>query len=264
MSSPGVLAVIPARYASTRFPGKPLAEICGLPMILHVYRGVAALEGVDRVVVATDDERIKSVVEGDGGNAVMTARTHVSGTSRVREVASRHRYAIVLNVQGDEPLLPGRGVEKLIETMRSDPGISMGTLAARSKDMGDYMNSDVVKVVCDLNGNALYFSRSPLPFGPGERCGGGARTDRPSGTLKRNRAGSVAFLRHIGIYGFRRGFLLGYPAMKCGPLEKLESLEQLRALENGHRIRVIKCSAAPAGVDRPRDIKRVEKIIRSR
>ena len=264
MSSPGVLAGIPARYASIRFPGKPLAEICGLPMILHVYRGVTALEGVDRVVVATDDERIKSVVEGDGGHAVMTARTHVSGTSRVSEVASRYRYAIVLNVQGDEPLLPGRGVEKLIDTMRSDPGISMGTLASSSEDVEDFMNSDVVKVVCDLNCDALYFSRSPLPFGPGEAYGGGTLTGRPSKARKQKRTGSVAFLRHIGIYGFRRRFLLGYPEMKCGPLEKLESLEQLRALENGHRIRVIKCSAAPAGVDRPRDIKRVEKIIRSR
>lgn len=204
-------------------------------MILRVYRGVSRLKCVDRVIVATDDERIRRVVEEDGGMAVLTSRAHRTGTSRVAEAASRYRYGIVLNVQGDEPILPRAGIEKLIDVMRSDPGIRMGTLASMSTDRRDHQSSDVVKVVCGQDGNALYFSRSPLPSGPG------------------------GFLKHIGVYAYRRAFLLRFERLKRGALEKRESLEQLRALENGVPIRVVTCSARGIGVDRPSDIKRVEK-----
>lgn len=239
MAVPRVLAVIPARYASTRFPGKPLASIGGVPMILRVYRRAARCRGIDRVIVATDDHRIKTVVEEGGGEAVMTAGTHRTGTSRVAEIAHIFKYGIVLNIQGDEPLLPVRGVERLIEVMIADRNVPMGTLAAPAAAGEDFKNPDVVKVVCDLDGNALYFSRSPVPNA------------------------AVRYLRHVGIYAYRRMFLLRYGSMKRGPLEKLESLEQLRALENGYRIRVVQCRAKALGVDRPWDIKRVEKLLES-
>jgi 3-deoxy-manno-octulosonate cytidylyltransferase (CMP-KDO synthetase) len=233
-----VLAVIPARYGSTRFPGKPLAPIAGIPMILHVYRRAAQIGGVDRVVVATDDRRIFDVVENDGGTAVMTSKRHRTGTSRVCEVAARHRHGIILNIQGDEPLLPKRGVERLIEMMQVNRSVPMGTLAAPSADPSERASGDVVKAVIDLYGNALYFSRAPIPGG----------------------AGGV--LRHIGIYAYRRSFLLRFGSLRRGSLERRESLEQLRALENGYPIRVVTCRAAGVGVDTPGDIKRVEKRIR--
>ncbi len=237
MTEKRVLAVIPARYGSTRFPGKPLAEIGGVPMILRVYRRAAGIEKIDRVVVGTDSEEIKGVVERDGGYAELTSRDHSTGTLRVAEVASRNHHQIVLNIQGDEPLFPLEGVEKLIEVMRSDTGMMMATLAAPDSDREALHRRDVVKVVCDRRGEALYFSRSPIPSVEGD------------------------FLRHIGIYGYRRNFLLDWDSLERGSLEKLESLEQLRALENGYPIRVITCKHRSLGVDRPEDIKRVEKIM---
>lgn len=237
MSSARALAVIPARYGSSRFPGKPLAVINGVPMILRVMRRTGDVRGISEVIVATDDQRIKDVVEEDGGRAVMTSSSHPSGTSRVAEVASQLDHDIVLNIQGDEPLLPVTGVEKLIETMAQDSSILMGTLASRSEDRAELGNPDTVKVVFDVNGDALYFSRSPL------RCG------------------ENSFYRHIGIYGFRKAFLLEFEKLPDGSLEETERLEQLRALENGYRIRVVTCSASVVGVDRPEDIKRVEKLI---
>lgn len=237
MSVNKVLAVIPARYGSTRFPGKALAMIRGIPMILRVYRRASGIRGIDRVIVATDDRRIQSVILCDEGESEMTSVSHRTGTSRVREVAGRHRYGIVLNIQGDEPLLPVGGVERLIELMRNERRTVMATLAAESTDGEEMLRRDVVKVACDLEGNALYFSRSPIPHDSGR------------------------FLKHVGIYAFRRGFLLKYYSLPQGPLEKAESLEQLRAVENGYRIRVLTCGSCPAGVDRPEDIKRVEKCI---
>jgi 3-deoxy-manno-octulosonate cytidylyltransferase (CMP-KDO synthetase) len=235
-----VLAVIPARYHSTRFPGKPLAPIRGIPMIVHVYRRASALAGVDRVIVATDDERIAAAVELHGGEAQMTARRHRTGTSRVREVAGRRRYGIVLNIQGDEPVLPARGVERLIRLMQEHHGLPMGTLAVRETDARELRRPDVVKVVCDRAGNALYFSRGVIPHG------------------------SARVLRHIGVYAYRRAFLLRFTDLPRGPLETIESLEQLRALENGVPIRVVTCRTGSVGVDRPADIKRVEKWLKSR
>ncbi len=238
MNKTGVLIVIPARYGSTRFPGKPLALIGGREMILHVVEGASRIKGADRVVVATDDSRILDVVVSSGAEAVMTSKSHRNGTSRVCEVASKTRYGIIVNIQGDEPVVPVRGVERLIAAMRDDRKIVMGTLAARADGAKELNDRDVVKVVVSKNGDALYFSRSPVPFGAG------------------------SFLRHIGVYAFRRDFLLGYSGMGKGPLEKREDLEQLRALENGYSIRVITCRGKSLGVDRPEDIKRVEKRIK--
>lgn len=232
------LIVIPARYRSSRFPGKPLAEIAGVPMIVRVARRAAAVRGAAPPVVATDDRRILEVVREAGFEAEMTARSHPSGTARVAEVARRRPNAIVVNVQGDEPLLPVRGVEKLIEVLHADRRCVMATLAAPSRGSEAIGRPDVVKVAVDRDGRALYFSRSPVPHG----------TD--------------VFLHHIGIYAYRRAFLLRYGSLPRGPFEKAEGLEQLRALENGYRIRVISCRAPACGVDRPEDIKRVETRLR--
>lgn len=234
MSLQKVTAVIPARYGSERFPGKPLALINGTPMIVHVLRRAGSIKGVDSVLVATDDRRIADAVSAAGGRAVITSEYHDTGTSRVREVVFDNDCDIVLNIQGDEPLLPVKGVEKLIEVMKTDRSVKMGTLASFSDSETEMNSRDVVKVVFDLSGNALYFSRLPVGV-----SGGG-------------------FHRHIGIYIYRRSFLLEYENLPRGPLEKIESLEQLRALENGIDIRVITCRAVSGGVDRPEDIKRVE------
>lgn len=234
MFSQKVIAVIPARYASTRFPGKPLALIKGIPMIVRVFRRACDIKGVESVVVATDDTRIADAVKADGGNAVMTAKSHNTGTSRVCEIVSNNNCDIVLNIQGDEPLLPVDGVEELIGIMKADPSIKMGTLASFSDSKADMSRRDVVKVVFDLAGNALYFSRSPIGV-----------SDK-------------GFYRHIGIYAYRRSFLLDYENLSQGPLENIESLEQLRALENGVDIRVVVCRSVSGGVDKPEDIKKVE------
>jgi len=234
-----VLAVIPARYGSTRFPGKPLAEIAGVPMILHVARRVSGIRGIEKAIVATDDERILDVVTADGHLAEMTSKRHRTGTARVAEVAGRHSCSIVLNVQGDEPLLPAAAVERLVGIMRADQRLQMATLATTGSGEAEMRRPDVVKVAVDREGYAMYFSRSPVPHG----------TDK--------------FLQHIGIYAFRRQFLLGYDGMPRGPFEVSEGLEQLRALENGFRIRVMPCRARSFGVDRPEDIKRVEKRLTS-
>lgn len=236
MSSEAV-AVIPARYGSSRFPGKALALIGGVPMIIRVLRRARKIREAVEVIVATDDPRIKRVVEEDGGRAVMTDSSHQSGTSRVSEAARDLDYDIVVNIQGDEPLLPVGGVDKLINLMKKDRSVSMSTLASLSEDGEGLENPDTVKVVFDLNGSALYFSRAPLSFSPG------------------------VFYRHIGIYAFRKEFLLRFNRLPRGPLEKIESLEQLRALENGCRMKVITCDYNALGVDRPEDVKRVEKMI---
>jgi len=254
-----VLIVIPARYGSTRFAGKPLAVISGLPMIVHVYLRASKVHNADKVIVATDDYRIKAVVEEAGGTAVMTAASHPTGTSRVAEAASKFTHGIVINVQGDEPLVPVHSVERLIDTMIEDRKLVMGTLAAPATSLEDLMRLDIVKVVCDQDGNALYFSRSPIPFPlyPASSAGGGAegssKTRRPS-----------PYLRHMGVYAFRRAFLKEFVRMKPGPLERSEGLEQLRALESGCPVRVVITRSASIGVDRPEDVKRVERAMRSR
>jgi 3-deoxy-manno-octulosonate cytidylyltransferase (CMP-KDO synthetase) len=239
MPAQGAIIIIPARYGSTRFPGKPLAKIGGVPMILRVLEGARAVRGADDVLVATDDRRIARVVEDAGGKAVMTSRAHKSGTSRVREAAMSGKHGIIVNIQGDEPLVPRRGIERMIEEMASDRSVRMATLAAADKDPRAFRDPDVVKVVAGRDGYALYFSRSPVPHAEGP------------------------FLRHIGVYGYRRKFLLEFTSMPQGPLEKREKLEQLRALENGFRIKLVMCREKSVGVDRPEDIKRVEKSFKS-
>lgn len=243
-----VIAVIPARYASTRFPGKPLADIHGRPMIQWVYERTAQAHGVDQVIVATDDERIAAVVKNFGGEVAMTRSDHPTGTDRLAEVAGRIEADLVVNVQGDEPLIDPRMIEMAVAPLRSDSSIPMGTLKSRIGSLEEYLNPNVVKVVTDREGYALYFSRAPIPH-PRDFFG----------QLAERFAGLVAY-KHIGLYVYRREFLLSYPLLPPTPLERLEQLEQLRALEYGHRLRVVETDLVSVGVDTPADLDRVRGI----
>jgi 3-deoxy-manno-octulosonate cytidylyltransferase (CMP-KDO synthetase) len=244
-----VLAVIPARYASSRFPGKPLVRLAEKPMIQHVWERVRRAKDVASVLVATDDERILRAVKEFDGHAVMTRSDHRSGTERVAEVAasSAGRDAeIIVNVQGDEPLIDPTAVDAAVEVLLNDATVEVATLAVPIAAAADVMDPNVVKVVLDFQGNALYFSRAPIPW---VRSGG---------------AGQQAFphLKHIGLYVFRRSALLEFPTFPQGQLEKLEQLEQLRWLENGFTIRVAETTYDSVSIDVAEDVPRVEKLLR--
>ncbi len=242
-----VTAIIPARYASTRFPGKPLALLQGMPMIEHVYRRVTAAELVDRVIVATDDQRILDTVQGFGGEAMMTRADHPTGTDRLAEVAGTLDSELIVNVQGDEPLIQPQMIDQAIRPLLDNADIEMGTLAARLTRAEDFFSPNVVKVVRDLAGFALYFSRAPIPW--------------PRDLHREDLAKRLPHLtiwRHVGLYVYRRALLLDYPGWPETPLEQLEHLEQLRALERGVRLYVAETQWDSHGVDTPADLKRVE------
>jgi len=253
-----ISAVIPARYGSTRFEGKPLADILGKPMIQHVYEGVRQSKLIGEVIVATDDRRIVDAVESFSGKAVMTSPTHFTGTDRVAEVAKKLRSEIIVNVQGDEPLIRGEIIDKAIRPLLADDSLQLSTLMTRIEEVKDWLNPHIVKVVADQEDFALYFSRSPIPF-PRELQIGRLESN-PFGT---NRPLPKRVFKHIGVYVFRRKFLLQFSKMKPTPLEKLEKLEQLRALENGHRIKVTPVDYEPICVDTPEDIQKVEAFLKS-
>ncbi len=236
-----VVAILPARYGSTRFPGKPLVDIAGKPMIQHVYERTVQTRSVDRVIVATDDARIRAAVEAFGGEVQMTREDHPSGTDRLAEVARRIEADLIVNVQGDEPLVDPIMIEAAVAPLLDDSAIQMGTLMTRIYDPAEYTNPNVVKVVVDQFGFALYFSRAAIPHGR---------------DLELDKVPDLVF-KHIGLYVYRRDFLLQYPALPETPLEKLEKLEQLRAIEHGHRIRIVETDRQSIGVDVPSDIDRV-------
>lgn len=237
-----VVAVIPARWASTRFPGKILAKIAGEPMIVHVVRRVSEARKVDHVIVATDDERIAEVAAASGAEAVMTGEC-ASGTDRVaKAVAGRSDWNIVINVQGDEPLLSGDNIDALVDGLLMDEDVPMSTLC-RPLEAERIDDPNAVKVVRDVRGRALYFSRSPIPY-------------------PRYREAAWGLWRlHLGIYGFRRDALERFVALPPSKLEQAEGLEQLRALENGIPIQVLDAPHPAFGVDTPEDLKRVERIM---
>jgi 3-deoxy-manno-octulosonate cytidylyltransferase (CMP-KDO synthetase) len=236
-----VVAVIPARFASTRFPGKPLADIDGRTMIEHVYRRAEASPVVSRVIVATDDLRIATAVAGFGGNVRLTRADHLSATDRLAEVASTLDCDIVVNVQGDEPLLDSRAIAEAVAPF-TDPALSMTTLYHRISNPADLTNPNIVKVVLDRAGFAMYFSRAPIPF---------ARDPR---------GGWPPLYRHIGLYAYRRRALLVLAALDPTPLERAESLEQLRALEHGIRIKAVETAYDSIGVDTPEDLEQVRRL----
>src|SRR5271154_2131317 len=241
------IVVIPARHDSVRFPGKPLAEIAGRSMIARVYGRAKKAERVARVIVATDDERILKAVKEFGGEAMMTRRDHSSGTDRVAEVAAHVPAAIYVNVQGDEPLIDPAAIDAILGAMQEDETIQIATPSTIIKVPNEIMDPNVVKVVADFDGNALYFSRAPIPS-------------------VRDRGASVAarHSKHIGLYACRREALLDFATFPPGELERIEQLEQLRWLENGYRIRVVEVEYEAVSVDVPADVAKVEKILRER
>ncbi|HTJ08064.1 MAG TPA: 3-deoxy-manno-octulosonate cytidylyltransferase [Candidatus Binataceae bacterium] len=233
-----VVGVIPARFSSTRLPGKALVEIEGVPMVVRVWRQTARSQALGRVIVATDDERIARAVSLAGGEAMMTSPAHPSGTDRIAEVAAKVPADIYVNVQGDLPFIDPADLDALAAPMRADGEIAMATLATPIADAHEWHNPNVVKVVCDARGNALYFSRAPIPW---PREGAAPPTEA---------------LRHIGVYAYRRDFLLRFARLEPGVLEALEKLEQLRALERGFRIRVVASVAPSLEVDTAEDLTR--------
>ncbi len=235
-----VLCVIPARYASTRLPGKPLSLIAGKPMIQRVYERACQAKLPDEVVVATDNELVQKAVESFGGKVMMTSPDHPSGTDRLAEVVLSYPDAdVIVNVQGDEPMLPPEVIDRLAEAF-ADENLQMATLKTAMREE-EYDNPAAVKVVTDLNGYALYFSRSLLPY-------------------PRKKPEDFKVFKHVGVYAYRRSFLLKYAALTPTPLERAESLEQLRALENGYKIKVLESDFQGIGVDTPEDLAAVNEL----
>ncbi len=245
--------IIPARYASQRLPGKPLREIAGKPMIQHVYERARA-SGASEVVVATDDERIERAVRKFGGDVCMTAVSHSSGSERLAEVTAQRAYgedAVIVNLQGDEPLMPPALIRQVAEDLQNHPRADMATLCTPLRDAADLFDPHVVKVVRDREGYALYFSRAPVPWD----------RDRFGETTEQLADGS-AYHRHIGLYACRAGYLRRYVALPSSPLERIESLEQLRVLWHGGRIHVEEAILSPGhGVDTPQDLEKVANFL---
>ena len=241
-----IFAFIPARYASTRFPGKPLALIAGRPMIQHVYERALACRELSDVCVATDDERILACVNGFGGKAVMTRKGHRSGTDRITEAALKEgaeKEDIIVNIQGDQPLFQPPVISLLVRPLLKDSSIPMSTLRYKIKDEDDIHNPNHVKVVTDTHGFAIYFSRYPVPF-------------------LRDPDSTHVHYKHLGFYGFRMWLLTQYTSLGEGVLESAERLEQLRALEHGFRIKVSETTFDSIEVDIPDDVGKVEEVLR--
>ena len=239
-----VLAVIPARYASTRFPGKPLALIAGKSMIQHVCECVSRVPAIDAVLVATDDERIRAAVQAFGGEAVLTSPDHQTGTDRIVEAIEGRDAEWVLNVQGDEPAIDVNDLSRLIETAQATPDVQAATLVFRISDPAKIQDPNIVKAVVAPDGNALYFSRSPIPF------------------PRKAPEAPHAVWRHLGVYLFRREFLRRYHAWPQTPLEQTEQLEQLRILEHGEKLLCVEARHEGVGVDVPEDVPQAEEFLR--
>jgi 3-deoxy-manno-octulosonate cytidylyltransferase (CMP-KDO synthetase) len=235
------VGIIPARWSSTRFPGKPLHLIANKPLLRHVWERCVRAKELDAVIIATDDMRIARAAFDWGAEVTMTSKSHQSGTDRVAEVVRKSReFDLILNVQGDEPLTEPRLLNRFVETLRSNPKIDIVTGAHPFSNAAEASSPHQVKVIVDLQGNALYFSRYAVPF-------------------PRNRSAPIKYLRHQGIYGFRRKALLDFVRWKPTPLERVESLEQLRALENGVKVHVLLTKHGSPGVDTPADAKALER-----
>jgi 3-deoxy-manno-octulosonate cytidylyltransferase (CMP-KDO synthetase) len=235
------VGIIPARWSSTRFPGKPLHPIANKPLLRRVWERCVRARQLNAVIIATDDMRIAKAAFDWGAEVAMTSKNHQSGTDRVAEVVRRARqFDFILNIQGDEPLTEPALLNRFVETLRSDPKIDIVTAAHPFANAAEAASPHQVKVIIDLRGNALYFSRYAIPF-------------------PRNRSVAIRYLRHQGIYGFRRNALLDFVRWKSTPLERAESLEQLRALENGVKVHVLLTKHGSPGVDTPADAKALER-----
>jgi len=248
--------MIPARYGSTRLEGKALAEIAGKPMIQHVYERAARATCLDAVLIATDDPRIAAAVAAFGGRCEMTADTHQSGTDRLAEVARRLQCDVIVNIQGDEPMIEPEAVDAAVDPFLAGAPERFGTLATRITDAEEHLDPATVKVVVDAAGYALYFSRAPIPYFRLDA------DDAPAaGAPRRHPHSGLWPLKHIGLYVYTRETLLWFSALAPTPLERTERLEQLRALENGCRIRVVQVDYSPIGVDTPQDLAKVRSIM---
>jgi 3-deoxy-manno-octulosonate cytidylyltransferase (CMP-KDO synthetase) len=237
------LVAIPARWGSTRFPGKPLHHIAGKPLVQHVWERCLQCQEVGAIVIATDDERIATTARNFGAQVVMTAADHPSGTDRIAEAAAAFpEHECVINVQGDEPLISPALIDELARTLQADPGVRMITAAAPIHDPAQMTDPNIVKVVLDQNGDSLYFSRSPLPY-------------------VRDATAGVQPLRHLGLYGYQRAFLQEFISWPPSLLEKAECLEQLRALEHGVRLRVVLTQDLSPGVDTPEQAAAIEALL---
>jgi len=244
MSDPKVIVVIPSRYASTRLPGKALVELAGKPMVQHVYERAKRAQTVHRVMVATDDQRIIDAVTAFGGEARMTRADHRTGTERIAEVAVHEAGDVFVNVQGDEPLIDPVAIDTAVGALLEEPQAQISTVATAIRHAGDIMDPNVVKTVLDFDGNALYFSRAPIPW-----------------IRDTQQKLHVKYWKHLGLYVFQREALLEFPTLPQGELEKIEQLEQLRWLENGWKIRVAEVAHDAVSVDVPEDVARVEKLM---
>ena len=244
MSDPKVIVVIPSRYASTRLPGKPLVPLAGKPMVQHVYERAKRAQTVHRVIVATDDQRIMDAVAAFGGEARMTRSDHRTGTERIAEVAAHEPGDVFVNVQGDEPLIDPVAIDTAVGALLEEPQAQISTVATPIRHAGDIMDPNVVKTVLDFDGNALYFSRAPIPW-----------------IRDTQQKVHVKYWKHLGLYVFQRAALLEFPTLPQGELERIEQLEQLRWLENGWKIRVAEVAHDAVSVDVPEDVARVEKLM---
>jgi 3-deoxy-manno-octulosonate cytidylyltransferase (CMP-KDO synthetase) len=236
-----ILGVIPARYASSRFPGKVLVSIAGKTMLQHVWERASQARYLTGVVIATDDQRVRAAAEGFRARVMTTRSDHASGTDRVAEAASASNAAVIVNIQADEPMIDPAAIDAAVLGLLDQEDALMTTLKKRIESPSEVTDPNVVKVVTDCAGDALYFSRSPIPH-------------------SRDDVGHIVYFKHIGLYAYRREFLLGYSGLRVGPLEQAERLEQLRALENGFKIRVIETEYESLGVDTPEDWERVSAL----
>ncbi len=235
------IGIIPARYAATRFEGKVLADLCGKPVIQHVWENAKKARMLDDLIIAADDERIIEQVQAFGGKAVFTAKAHPSGTDRLREIANPLDVEIVVNIQADEPLVQPSMIDELVRALVSDSGISMATLMKKIDNKDEIANPNVVKVVVNKDNFALYFSRYPIPF---------YKQSKP-----------VLYYKHIGLYSYTKDFLFTFANLPPSFLEKAEGLEQLRALENGYKIKVLETTYETVGIDTPEDLAKAKKIL---
>jgi 3-deoxy-manno-octulosonate cytidylyltransferase (CMP-KDO synthetase) len=242
-SSLQIVVIIPARFASSRFPGKPLANIDGRPMIEHVYRRAASCAAVTRVIVATDDLRIVDAVRRFDGEVRLTRDDHRSGTDRLAEVAATLDADVIVNVQGDEPLIDARAIGEAVRPLVDDPSLLMTTLYRRIQSPAEINDPNIVKLTIDRGGFALYFSRAPIPY------------------VRDPRDGWPPLYKHIGLYAYRRSTQMVLGALEPTPLERAESLEQLRALEHGIRIKAVESVHDAIGVDTPEDLEAVRRLI---
>jgi len=282
-----ILAVIPARYASTRLPGKVLADVAGRPLVWHVWRRTRAATLVDEVLVATDDRRVADALRPLGVNVMMTRADHSCGTDRLAEVADRVEADLLVNVQGDEPLIDPRTIDAVVRPLLDDPSLPMATARHPLTDLERINDPSVVKVICDLSGRAVYFSRSPIPFirdaqgttgvsavqpgatgvspieegatGVSPVCGSAGASSSQSATPPFPKP--LLHWQHIGLYAYRREAVLRFAQLAPTPLESAEKLEQLRALEHGWPIAVVETAHQSVGVDTPDDLRRVRALL---